>query len=385
MCPFVHVAPVSCPLHPVCVQVRAKLTEDLTEEERRWMSMDRVINPELYLERALDEPVDDDASDGAHTRAAQRSAGGGVLCAARAWRGGVLCSPSCLLCHAALTHAHACVQHGSLFPACFRCVCAAPADDEVQGASQPGRRRIVVSSLKLSRASGSHKLSGKVSVASTKKSKLTQSALDRVLPPCDYSRSALVRIRDVPLQQLDREERELRRLFAKFHDRVWVPTPYDAKVAASTAAAAANGSGSGGEGLAGTVSPSLALDRLQNHREKPGGVGSPSHQPVSLFGRLKKQASNRLNIKAKLAHLVKPSQGLDWAASRGDAVRAPAQPLAAPAGAGTGAGARNPAPAGPGGVPPEEGIAPLSLVPAPYDVRGDACCARWWGLGCSRG
>ena len=87
--------------------------------------------------------------------------------------------------------------------------------------------------------------SGKVSVASTKKSRVTQSVLDRLLPPCSYSRTELIRIRDVPLQQLGgREERELRRLFAKFHDRVWVPSPQEeaeakAKAAADAAAKAA--------------------------------------------------------------------------------------------------------------------------------------------------
>ena len=42
--------------------VRLKPLSDLTEPERRWMSMDRVLNPDLYLDKMVEEdgqPDDD--------------------------------------------------------------------------------------------------------------------------------------------------------------------------------------------------------------------------------------------------------------------------------------------------------------------------------------
>jgi hypothetical protein len=67
--------------------------------------------------------------------------------------------------------------------------------------------------------------SGKVSER-TKLTKATITGLDKALPLCTYSRQELIRIRDVPLQQLGRrEEWRVRQLLGKYHDRVWAPTP----------------------------------------------------------------------------------------------------------------------------------------------------------------
>ncbi len=76
----------------------------------------------------------------------------------------------------------------------------------------------------------SEKLSGKISViskshcSSTAGSKITsQALLEAVLPPCPYSRADLQRVRDSPLSKIvSREERVMRSLFNKFHDRPWV-------------------------------------------------------------------------------------------------------------------------------------------------------------------
>lgn len=142
------------------------------------MSMDRILNPDAYLEKLVEEEGaedDVDTDDEDLTLADSRSRGGASKSKgdARSKKSGA---------------------DGKSFN-----------DDWL---TNPTRPRSLLD-----------KGSGKVSVkASTVR---TTTRLDRFLPRCDYSRAELVRIRDVPLLQLGTTaERSVRKLLAKYNDKV---------------------------------------------------------------------------------------------------------------------------------------------------------------------
>jgi hypothetical protein len=95
VCQYINemdVLPLIDPMSQTPAQVvRNKLLSDLNDEERTWMSMDRIINPELYADKMMHELSEDESSEDEDEVIEDNGTSGGALCAAQS------CGTICML------------------------------------------------------------------------------------------------------------------------------------------------------------------------------------------------------------------------------------------------------------------------------------------------
>lgn len=211
-------------------KLRRKNLDDLTAEEREWMSYDRVLNPELY-------PSGDESDEDLDVKAALAAdtTGGAV----ESGRGDTVDASK--VAQEVEEEGKAEEVEGDAVEVDL----GEDSDEERRRKKRKGEEAVeetddgalaTVYAGATSQEHTKHKRESKAYVVRAEKEAVVAAGLpgattgankrmrlnkyDKVLPVCPYSREELERIRTVPLVQLSREEVVTRKLLSKFHDRV---------------------------------------------------------------------------------------------------------------------------------------------------------------------